>query len=76
MQKWKHQTAELTTLETDGNITVLFLGNLCNLLFDPEDLISLKRNGETFLRNCLVKSVENSWCGQRRLTRFRSNPHH
>lgn len=76
MQGQKHQIAELTTLETDGNLTVLYLGNLCNLLFDLEDLISLKRNRETFLRNCLAKSKENGWQRQGRLTLFRSNlPH-
>lgn len=42
MQRQKHQTAQLTTLETDGNLAVLSLGNLCNLLFDLGDLISLK----------------------------------
>lgn len=76
MQGQKHQIAELTTLETDGNLTVLYLGNLCNLLFDLEVLIPLKRNRETFLRNSLAKSKENGWRRQGRLTLFRINLHH
>jgi len=42
MKKQKDQTAQLTTLETDGNLAVIFLGNLCNLLFELGDMIFLK----------------------------------